>query len=68
MRYGSHRMTNDPIESAYSQVYLFAKAVAATGSIDPKDIRNAARGLIFAAPGGLVRIDLKNQHARKGMI
>jgi urea ABC transporter urea binding protein len=62
---GSGRMTNDPIEAAYSQVHLFAAAVRRAGSTDPREIRKAVRGLEVAAPGGLLRIDEENQHAWK---
>ncbi len=64
-RYGADRVTDDPIEAAYFQVHLFAKAVEKAGSTDVAAIRRAARGLIFAAPGGLVRIDPRNQHTWK---
>ncbi len=64
-RYGISRVTDDPIEAAYSQVHLFAKAVEKAGSTDVAAIREAARGLIFSAPGGLIRIDPQNQHTWK---
>ncbi|MEQ9408252.1 MAG: urea ABC transporter substrate-binding protein [Fuerstiella sp.] len=64
-RYGADRVTDDPIEAAYFQVHLFAKAVEKAGSVDVRHIRRAARGLMFAAPGGLVRIDPRNQHTWK---
>ena len=64
-RYGAERVTDDPIEAAYSQVYMFAKAVEKAGSTDVDAIRRAARGLIFAAPGGLIRVDPRNQHTWK---
>ena len=64
-RYGADRVTDDPIEAAYFQVHLFAKAVEKAGSTDVDAIRRAARGLIFAAPGGLIRIDPRNQHTWK---
>jgi urea transport system substrate-binding protein len=64
-RYGAERVTDDPIEAAYFQVHLFARAVARAGSTDSDAVRKAARGLIFAAPEGLVRIDPGNQHTWK---
>jgi urea transport system substrate-binding protein len=64
-RYGPYRVTDDPIETAYSQVYLWAKAVAKAGSIDPIAIRKAAPGLEFESPGGLIRIDKSNHHTWK---
>lgn len=64
-RYGEHRVTDDPIEAAYVQMRLFALAVEKARSVDVAAIRKAARGLSFAAPGGLVRVDPKNQHTWK---
>lgn len=64
-RYGPYRVTDDPIETAYSQVYLWAKAVAKAGSLEPAAIRKAAPGLEFVSPGGLIRIDKSNHHTWK---
>ncbi|WP_447969453.1 urea ABC transporter substrate-binding protein [Nitrospira sp. M1] len=64
-RYGQDRVTGDPIESAYSQVHLYAMAVRKAGSVSPPIIRQAARGLIYGAPQGLIRIDPDNQHTWK---
>jgi urea transport system substrate-binding protein len=64
-RYGAGRVTDDPIEAAYFQVHLFARAVARAGSTDSEAVRQAARGLILSAPEGLVRIDPRNQHTWK---
>lgn len=64
-RYGADRVTDDAIEAAYFQVHLFAKAVEKAGSTEVDAVRRAARGLILAAPGGLVRIDPQNQHTWK---
>lgn len=64
-RYGAERVTDDPIEAAYSQVHMFAKAVEKARSTDVDAIRHAAKGLIYAAPGGLIRVDPRNQHAWK---
>jgi len=63
--FGSDRVTDDPIETTYSQVFLFARAVARAGSTDPREIRAAALGLEFEAPGGLLRIDPSTQHTWK---
>ncbi len=64
-RYGETRVTDDPIESSYVQVHLFALALERAKSTKIENIREAARGLIFEAPGGLVRIDPANQHTWK---
>jgi urea transport system substrate-binding protein len=63
--YGERRVTDDPIEAAYSQVHLFAKALTKAGNTEPQAIREAARGLNFAAPGGEIVIDEENQHTWK---
>ncbi len=64
-KYGADRVTSDPIEAAYSQVYLFSLAVQKAKSTDPRKVRSAARGLTFHAPQGLIRIDPENQHTWK---
>ncbi|MCA9132882.1 MAG: urea ABC transporter substrate-binding protein [Planctomycetales bacterium] len=64
-RYGADRVTDDPMEAAYVQIHLFAKAVEKCGSTNVDAIRRAVRGLVFAAPSGLVRIDPRNQHTWK---
>ncbi|RJR45412.1 MAG: urea ABC transporter substrate-binding protein [Deltaproteobacteria bacterium] len=60
-----NRVTDDPIETAYSLVYLFSRAVAYAGSSAPKAIRSAAMGLELEAPGGVIRIDPDNLHTWK---
>ena len=64
-RYGSERVTDDPIEAGYFGVYLWAKAAEAAGSTDVDAIKAAAKGLTFDAPGGLVTIDGPTQHVAK---
>lgn len=51
-RYGQNRVTADPIEAAYFQVYLWAKAVEKAGSTEVDKVRQAAKGIEFKAPGG----------------
>ncbi len=63
-RYGSDRFTSDPIESAYSQVYLWKLAVEKAGSFETDKVRQAAINLTLETPGGLVKIE-KNQHLWK---
>lgn len=64
-RYGQNRVTDDPIEAAYFQVYLWAKAVEKAGSTDVDKVRQAAKELEFKAPEGFVKIDGENQHTWK---
>ncbi len=64
-KYGANRVTDDPIEAAYIQVYLWAAAVEKAGSTDVEAVREAAKGLEFKAPEGLVKIEGENQHLWK---
>lgn len=61
-RYGADQVTDDPIEHAYTAVYLWAKSVEKAGSTDVAKVREAAKGLTFDAPQGPVKIDATNQH------
>ncbi len=63
-QYGGDRVTSDPIEAAYSQVYLWKQAVEAAESFDTERVRVAAYGQSFAAPGGLIKIE-PNHHVWK---
>ena len=70
-RYGQERVTSDPIESAYTQVYLWKQAVEKAGSFYVESVREAAYGQTFAAPGGKIRIETNNhvsKHCRIGKI
>lgn len=64
-RYGATRVTSDPMESAYSAVHLFAAAAAAAGSVNPVAVRVQVKGRSLGAPGGMLHIDGRNQHAWK---
>jgi len=55
-RYGSDRVTSDPIEAAYTQVYLWKQAAQKAGSFEVELLREAAYEQIFEAPGGRVSI------------
>ncbi len=63
--YGQKRVTDDPIEAGYFQVYLWAKAVEKAGSTDVDKVKKAAKGIEFNAPEGTVKIDGDNQHVYK---
>ena len=64
-KYGADRVTDDPIEAAYINVYLWAEAVKKAGSTDVAKVKEAAKGLEFKAPEGTVKIDGDNQHIYK---
>ena len=64
-KYGSERVTNDPMEAAYIQVYLWKQAVEKAGTADDLNkVRAAALGQTFDAPEGKVTLE-KNHHLSK---
>lgn len=63
-RYGANRVTSDPIESAYTQVYLWKQAVELAQSFEVEQVRVAAIGQTFEAPRGLVKIEQNHHVAR----
>ena len=64
--YGPDRVTDDPIEAAYSQIHLWKLGVEKAGSFEADAVRGAFRsGIEFEAPGGKVKIDPRTQHAYK---
>eukprot|EP01122_Echinamoeba_exundans_P007858 TRINITY_DN2500_c0_g1_i1.p1 TRINITY_DN2500_c0_g1~~TRINITY_DN2500_c0_g1_i1.p1 ORF type:complete len:383 (-),score=37.66 TRINITY_DN2500_c0_g1_i1:682-1830(-) len=64
-KYGSDRVTADPIEAGYTAVYLWKAAVEKAGSTEVAKVKEAAKGIEFAAPEGKVTIDGDNQHIYK---
>jgi urea transport system substrate-binding protein len=64
-KFGEKRVTDDPIEAAYIGVYLWARAAEKAGSIEIPKIKEAAKGLEFAAPEGKVKVHATNQHISK---
>jgi urea transport system substrate-binding protein len=64
-KYGQNRVTDDPIEAGYLQVYLWAAAVKKAGSTDPEKVKAAAGGITFDAPEGPVTVNGANHHISK---
>ena len=64
-KYGEGRVTDDPIEAGYFGVYLWKAAVEKAASTDVAAVKEAAKGIQFAAPGGMVTIHNENQHVSK---
>ncbi|MBO2446128.1 urea ABC transporter substrate-binding protein [Actinomadura barringtoniae] len=64
-RFGAQRVTDDPIEAAYTAVNLWARAVKSAGSADVRKVRAAVRRQEFDAPEGRVWVDQLNQHLWK---
>ena len=63
-KYGATRVTSDPIEAAYFQVYLWKQSVEAAQSFDVDDVRQAEIGQLFDATVGIECIET-NQHLGK---
>jgi urea transport system substrate-binding protein len=62
-RFGADRVLSDPMESAYSGVFLWAAAVRTAGTEEAGPVREALRGRTFASPGGPRRIDADTLHS-----
>ncbi|MGA7933755.1 MAG: transporter substrate-binding protein, partial [Kovacikia sp.] len=63
-QYGADSVVNDPVEAAYTQVYLWKQAVETAQSFATDRVRVAAYGQTFAAPSGLIRVE-PNHHICK---
>jgi urea transport system substrate-binding protein len=68
-KYGKDKVTDDPIEAAYFQVYLWKNAVEKAKSTEVDKVLAAIHDkdnpVTFEAPEGLVKIDPANQHTWK---
>ncbi|MFC4754623.1 urea ABC transporter substrate-binding protein [Dietzia aurantiaca] len=63
--YGENRVTSDPMEAAYTSVYLWKSTVEKAGSFDVPAVQEAADGVSYEAPEGTVTIDGENNHISK---
>lgn len=64
--YGADRPVHDPMESAYTQVYLWRDAVEKAGSFSAAEVRRVLeKEISFEGPGGPVKIDPKTHHTYK---
>ncbi len=59
------RPTSDPMEAAYTSLYLYKNIVEKAGSFDVDKVNAAADGVSFEAPEGMVTIDGENHHIAK---
>jgi len=64
-KYGADKPTSDPMEAAYTSMYLWKAMAEKAGSCNPEAIKAAADGITFAAPEGLVTMDGENHHIYK---
>ncbi len=68
-KYGKDRPTSDPMEAAYTSLYLYKALVEKADSFDVDKINDSADGVSFDAPEGTVTIDGENHHiAKTGLI
>ncbi len=64
--YGDDRVTSDPMEAAYTSLYLWKAMVEKAESFDVADVQAAADGVSFdAPPEGTVVVDGDNHHVAK---
>ncbi|MDY6997257.1 MAG: urea ABC transporter substrate-binding protein [Actinomycetota bacterium] len=64
-KFGADKPTSDPMEAAYVSVYLWKNTVEKAESFAVGDVQEAAGGVQFDAPEGLVQIDGDNNHITK---
>jgi ABC-type branched-subunit amino acid transport system substrate-binding protein len=62
-RFGADTPVSMWAEGAYSQVHLFARALAEAGSLDTQKLVQAAMQVSVEAPIGTLHLDPENQHA-----
>lgn len=63
--YGDQRVTSDPMEAAYTSLFLWKEMVEKAESFATDDVRRAADGVTVDAPEGTVTVDGDNQHIAK---
>ncbi len=64
-KFGADKPPSDPMEAAYVSVYLWKNTVEKAESFAVPDVQEAAGGVEFDAPEGLVQIDGDNNHITK---
>jgi urea transport system substrate-binding protein len=67
-RHTSRRVVSDPMETVYFSVHLWAQAVQAAGSAEPRAVRESIlKGRSLDAPEGNVRIDGSTRYTWRPM-
>jgi urea transport system substrate-binding protein len=64
-KYGADRVTSDPMEAAYTSLFLWKAMVEKAKSFAPDDVTKAADGVSHDAPEGTVTVDGENHHIAK---
>lgn len=68
-KYGEDRPTSDPMEAAYTSLYLYKNMVEKAESFCVDQVNEASDGVTFAAPEGEVTVNGENHHiAKTGLI
>ena len=68
-KYGEDRPTSDPMEAAYTSLYLYKNMVEKAESFCVDAVNEASDGVTFEAPEGLVTVNGENHHiAKTGLI
>lgn len=63
--YGADRVTSDPMEAAYTSLYLWKGMVEKANSFEVPAVRDAAGEVTFDAPEGTVTVNGDNHHIAK---
>ena len=63
--YGANKVTSDPMEAAYTSLYLWKGMVEKAKSFAVPDVQAAAGGVSFEAPEGTVTVNGENHHIAK---
>lgn len=64
-RFGSQRVTSDPMEAAYTATRLWARAVVDAGDEAPAGVNRAILRQGLRAPSGIVTVDAASRHLWK---
>lgn len=64
-KYGEDRVTSDPMEAAYTSLWLWKGMVEKADSFDVDDVIEAAGGVTFDSPEGTVVVNGENHHIAK---
>jgi urea transport system substrate-binding protein len=68
-KYGTDRPTSDPMEAAYTSLYLYKGMVEKAESFCVDAVNEASDGVTFEAPEGTVTVNGENHHiAKTGLI
>lgn len=68
-KFGKDRPTSDPMEAAYTSLYLYKAMVEKAKSFCVDAVNEAADGVTFDAPEGMVTVNGENHHiAKTGLI